>query len=547
MSGKQSTLNFDTEIIRIKKKLGCGEWVDVYSHIEGSDFSEDVFCALIPKEKTLEALNDPSWDFQIGDGLPGFVTRYSSGKPITEYYRYSSDSTQPLVILRRFYGIKKNYWEISEEFRHYFNLYDDKNGKFIEIDDNGDEIEVAKIDDNHIVIKLNYIREFLAATEMALLIQYEFDKGSSKTLEEQNIAEVSSTIKETNYCYTFHISNYDDLIGKDRSCARLYGVKVIDAFPTVKPRGLFTGDKKYEEFFIRFDEQGKGVYHTCEEKKLSNDFGKNPTAPNYLTPVFFSKDVLTKYYSQPSKYSVHDGSITCGGLWSLRVDNNHSDYVVVFLGDLGMLEHKEQLHWKHHNLETKEKISHTCWTRKFEAQFADPERSDLFFKYRYLQVQTNWRAKIGWDLFQALSEEDQYHFKTLRIPLTNEQKEFDEQVLSLTKLLIDSLNEKKLTKGLPSLEPNSKGIAKLEAFLKNKGFNFSQMNKFLRDLQELRSCGVAHLKGSQYDRMKKAFGIGEKELSEVFDKILFDAIRVLNTIDFFVLKTKKEIYGLKNS
>ena len=32
------------------------------------------------------------------------------------------------------------------------------------------------------------------------------------------------------------------------------------------------------------------------------------------------------------------------------MDNNNDDYVVVFLNDLRVLPHKEQLYWKHHNI-----------------------------------------------------------------------------------------------------------------------------------------------------------------------------------------------------
>jgi hypothetical protein len=548
LTEKPSLLSFEEEFARIKNKLGCEEWVDAFLHSEKEGVSEDIYCVLIDADKKEEMLNDPSWAFQMGDGLPEFVIRYNNGEKKTEYYRYSSDSIQPLAILRRFHGIRDDYWEISEEFRHYFNLFEDrKNERFFEIDNNGDEIDVVRMNAGNIKIKLNYIRDFLATKKMALLIQYEFDKSSPKTIKEQNIAEENITVKDGNYCYVYYAGDYDfSFDGKQKSYSRLYGVKVIDSFPTVKVRGFSRDDRKYEEFFIGFNEAGNALYFTCEETKLSDGY-KNLEAPNYLTPVFFKKDVLTKYYSQPSKYSINDGQVSCAGLWSLRIDNNHTEYVMVFLGDLGRLEYKEQLHWKHNNLETKDKMSHTCFTRNFQVQFAPPEKSDLFFKSRYEQVKENWKKKMGWDLFQSLSRDDEYHLKTLRIPLTNEQKEFDEQVLSLTKLLIDSLNEKELVKGMPLLEPNSKGISKLEAFLQNRNFHSSQMIKFLRDLQELRSSGVAHLKGSQYDKMKKAFGIGGKELSNVFDGILLEAIKFLNTLDFTVLETKKELYGLNDS
>ena len=35
------------------------------------------------------------------------------------------------------------------------------------------------------------------------------------------------------------------------------------------------------------DENGKEIRHTCNPSCLSNYFGANPTAPHYLTPVYF--------------------------------------------------------------------------------------------------------------------------------------------------------------------------------------------------------------------------------------------------------------------
>jgi hypothetical protein len=45
--------------------------------------------------------------------------------------------------------------------------------------------------------------------------------------------------------------------------------------------------------------------------------------------------VLTKYYAHPERYSVEDGFLRCQGLWGLKLDNNHHEYIIVFLGDLG--------------------------------------------------------------------------------------------------------------------------------------------------------------------------------------------------------------------
>ena len=46
------------------------------------------------------------------------------------------------------------------------------------------------------------------------------------------------------------------------------------------------------------------------------------------------------------------------------------------------------------------------------------------------------------------------------------QSEFDSQLIALTKIIVDSLNEKEITKGLKTLTENDKAITKLEKFFK---------------------------------------------------------------------------------
>jgi len=514
--------------------FGKGEWVTVFSKKEKDD--EHIYCALIPIQDAEKSLKNPSWDLSIGHGFPGFVYHFENGKRISSYYRFSDKGVEPLVFWRSFHGIKDGYWEILEEFRNYFNFYEDKNNnKHLFIDENGDEHEVIIIEKDNIKIKLKYLKEFLAVKKMYLAIFFDFNRFSNKSLAEQGLKEYHRHIVKEYYCYSIGARNWEHHFDKEKSHGWLMGKKLIQGLKDFEPQIINKKDEEYEEFIIGFDDDGNEILFTCNEDKLSNYFGKNEGAPQYVTPVFFRKDVLTKYYSQPNKYSVHDGYLECSGLWGLRIDNNHPDHVVAFLGDLGHLGHNEQLYWKHYNIGKKGKISYTAWARNFKAEFADPERSDLFFKQRFKAFNKKWREKFGWNLFSPLSKNDEYHFKTLRIPLTNEQNEFDEQVLSLTKLLIDSLNEKKLTIGLES-KKGSKGIDKLEDFLRSKGVIFESMIEFLRDLQYLRSSGVAHLKGKKYKKIKKSFGIDEKDFQQVFSDILIKAIWTLNSLENYFLK-----------
>jgi hypothetical protein len=105
-------------------------------------------------------------------------------------------------------------------------------------------------------------------------------------------------------------------------------------------------EEVYPEFIIRYDQKGKPFRHTCDQETLANYFGKNPDAPHYVTPVHFRREVLQKYYDNPQDFSVGDGVIQRLGFWHMRVDNDHPDRVIAFLGDLGRdLPESERHHW----------------------------------------------------------------------------------------------------------------------------------------------------------------------------------------------------------
>ncbi len=108
MLKKEPVLNFDFEIAEIKEKFGCEEWVTAVLLNENVPSSDTIYCVLIPESMSEEAIDDPSWAFQMGDGLPQYVTSYHEGKEEKKYYRFSYNSIEPLVILRKFHGIKGN-------------------------------------------------------------------------------------------------------------------------------------------------------------------------------------------------------------------------------------------------------------------------------------------------------------------------------------------------------------------------------------------------------------------------------------------------------
>ena len=334
-------------------------------------------------------------------------------------------------------------------------------------------------------------------------------------------------------------------MGADRSFSRLLGKRLIPPLPKEKS-GLWgfaeKEPEKYVDFIIGADKNGNEIIHTSDPDKLANYFGANPDAPHYLTPVQFRKQVLDKYYQQSKKYSVESGILRCGSLWLVRIDNHFEDRVAVWLGDLGRdLPYEEQLHWRSFNIPPTGGVSETYFRRQILAQFADSDRPEHVFRMLYDRLQMSCKKYLGWQILLPLAQEDFHYLKEIRIPSTDEQKDFDDLVLALTKILVDSLNEKEFNKLIPASERGEikGGISRLERTLQVCGFSsYENHIQFLRDLQELRSAGTAHRKGDNYQKVAKKFNVNDQSLSAVFEGILIFSIKLL---DFFesIVHSKK--------
>lgn len=301
--------------------------------------------------------------------------------------------------------------------------------------------------------------------------------------------------------------------------------------------------KQYIEFIVGVDDNGRELHYTCDPSKLSNYFGANPDAPHYLTPIFFDSAVLSKYYSNPEKYKVDDGIIRCGTLWSLYIDNQNTGYVSAYLGDLGrnLPSEQEQHYWRGFNKALDAKLSATKFKRDFMALPASSQSQDFVFKNTYVKTNRQFAEKAGWPLFLELDEQDRYNFEGLRIPINNSIVEMDMLVLSLVKVLLDSLNEKEIVSHLTGTYEKLVGsISKLEVWFQEKQLTGYQDHiKFLRNLQELRSSGTGHRKGKSYQKISKVFDIQKENYTETFSNILESATLFLNYINTHIEELSK--------
>jgi hypothetical protein len=372
----------------LRRDLKLTEMVTVYLSDSKDSHSHFIYCALIPCAQLDRALSSPSWDFSHGHGMPGAVVYHEDGEQRAEYLRYGvDDGIEPLVIDREFYGIRDDYKEICEEFRLFHRLYHDrKQDRYTKIGDDGNEHLVAVVEPNRIQIRLQEIRQFLAIKEMYLSIQFDCREHSEPSLEELGLEEAGDDQREGLICWR---NRYGDSggMGSHRAFSRLLGKRLVAPLP--KSKSGFWGfaeepQKKHIEFIIGVDENGDEISYTSNPDALANNFGANPNTPNYLTPVHFRKQVLEKYYQQPSKYCVEDSLLRCGSLWGMYLDNHHDDKVCTWLGDLGRdLPYEEQLHWRAHNIPPEGSVSETYYKRQLLAQFTDSDRLEHLFKQSY--------------------------------------------------------------------------------------------------------------------------------------------------------------------
>jgi len=446
-----------------------------------------------------------------------------------KYFRFGQDNEEPIIYRRRF-PTKHGYEEISQEFVHFFKLFHDKknDNHILEAEEGSEEIVIKKTTEGWFV-RSRRLKQYLAFTDRVLVVGIVNKRFFNQEIEGGKIATNSNPLlvsKESlwNLKLWYQTGN-----GDSKYFTKLFGKRIIHGIP-IENTGIYPYEEpeKYETYIIKISDDGSFTEHTCDPDSLANSFGKNPDSPHYLTPVYFSKDVLSKYYQQPDKYQVNDGDIRIGEC-ILRADTNHPDFVMVYLGDLGGdIPYSEQKYWKSKNISPEVGMSKVNFERSILGNFADPVAPEFVFKNAYEMLMSEWKSSFGWDLLKALNKGDKYRLQSLRVPLTEDQQEFDSMVENLTIILIDSLNTSQFNKILEEVEKlnedNQKlpSIKKLDLVCQELGFeDFESHISFLHELYGLRSRGSSHRKGSkEYLEVMEYFKISDKGFKTVFGELL---------------------------
>jgi hypothetical protein len=462
-------------------------------------------------------LEKPSWDVSVDFGKPSFhdagddgEVRFDDGQEAEiEGRRFF-----PFVIHRTFHGVSPRVFELVQGFTHYHEaFFCSELSAYQRVDETGSVHTVARTtsagDNLAVEVDAHHLRDYLAAVGCYLVRYHDHRRGSPVGIDEYMDGEFQShIITGEDYCYELWLRT--DLRQEGRKTdSSLRGKDIVVPYEKPDARHMWWApheERRFSSFIVNRAEDGSMLEATCNEEELSDYFTDRGT-PHFLTPVYFSLDVLARYYQEPSKFEVDDSRVRCLDFWILPVDVTAEDLVQVWLGDLGRIPHKEQQYWRQFNVPPRGEITRHRFRRDFLAEWADPDlqADPVFHLRRSLEaVQLASSDRHGDELFSPLDDADKHAYETLRVPLTQESKEFDEQIMSLAKLTVESLNVPLLSKesGVRIDNEGIKGsIDLLGAYLSGMGVEEQEIEAVLRPLraiQTLRSRGVAHKKGKAF-------------------------------------------------
>ncbi len=523
----------------IDRRFISDGWITVYHHHqEGEEVNSGIYCLLVKPDYLDKYMETRDWGIHWGsEGHPSIVTHFQDGAPVTEYFRFAKEGLEPFIFPKWFSHVNERYVDISQEFVNYFKLYEKSDSKqnrsYWFIDDSGDVEEAISVSERQVRIKLKFMVEYLAVRKVHLSLCFDF-----MAMSDQAGAGIAFVAKDEDF--VGESFNYNHVIRPVFSIDEknlqswIIGKTLLKYDPSKSGKFYFNIDyEANESFIVGYEDDGSERLVPCHSAEYK-----------FFTPVYFKKEVLNKYYDNPEKYQV-DGFYINSNFISLKIDNNHDDYVMVFLNDLKILPQREQLHWKHHNIAPQQGMgmSSAYYDTMIMGNWArDSDSIDLLFKTKYKRFNKKWFEKFGWHFYKEQVGVDKQHFVALHLPSENSISSFSEQMLILVKLIIDSLNEGMLVKDLPKVE-NEKGISKLERFLDVQSIKIPNMITFLRNLQDLRSGMIAHRFSGGNKNVRKAvdyFGLNEQNYREVALDIFLKSLHTLNTFSKLFLDKDEE-------
>ena len=469
-------------------------WVTVSGLTDCDRDSRFVFSALASPGSVGELLKDPSHEVNPSRfGIPTFAKSGGrvSFEPNSPYRdRERNIHLEPFVFERDFHGARPGASEVVQDFAMYHDLFPDQ-GKKAYVDLEGEQI--VRVLPSGMQVREEALRDYLAARQMVLVLYYDHRRRLDASVSElagKDHLDLHPEAADAKY----RIVAGDAEGGGGFSM--LLGKRVVRPYGEPRHRDYVSAldsPKRYETYECL--ENGEPVEKSCRAEP-----GQPPT------PVFFKRKVLKRYYDS-GLYDVDNGTIWHLDLWYIGFKDN-GETVRVWLEDLGRLPHDEQLHWK----------SHSDTPRHPPREIPAKSECGRLLELR-ARMNENFERRFGFKLFKELpSGRDAIG---LHDPVSNEESEFNEQILNMAKIFVDGINEQDLARSMQGAE-RGRSISNMLRFLADTGLGPGKAEKIatgFRMVQSLRSTAAAHWRGGNYEKDLRRFGLEEKDPRDRFGKV----------------------------
>lgn len=481
------------KVIELVKNPLSGAWVTVYSHHDAADGRPSVFACFADLARKQEILAGDDWLKHASSFSPGFCV---CADDVT-YHDGRDEGYDFIVAEQYFYPLDQAQILVNQEFVMLFELYRGEDGCYYSVDKCGEREKVVDFAGDEVRVRTKYILRFIAAKQCLFVYFVDARLASSSSYP---LGSTECIAESDEVGGNYHIGQwYTSDIDEGYLLSMLYARSFIEP-GDVETCGVWPYDEKkerYPEFIIGERPDGSLVRYTCDPSKLGTYFDNEPRAPHYLTPVFFKPAVLDKYRSSPH-FDVSERHISCGSQWRCEIDNVDPDRVMAYLGDLGRdLPESERTHFLSFEMSSVDQhiSEEVVKTDFFNMWVKDPSGPVSKLMRARMELDEAWEKRFGLALFRPFHPSDEGILEQIHIPSNNGETEFEGVSMALAKAIVDYIDEGSL-KGA-----DVKGsINKLETFL-NANDIVADV-KPLRDLQNLRSAGAAHGKGSKYDRLR---------------------------------------------
>lgn len=200
----------------------------------------------------------------------------------------------------------------------------------------------------------------------------------------------------------------------------------------------------------------------------------------FLTPVFFNIEVLLKYIYHPA-YGLDIGADTFGYVYKadqhyISFGINENNKIIMWLGDIQKLPVEEQFYLRSENILSDHCISSEFYEAEIEVKWAERSAEKTLLQKR-LEFNESVRNKFGFAISQLDTETLQVA-KNISKLLVNTNDAFQDLIIPLNELFVESINNKEIRAKLKEQHPeikdelkDKKGIKLLQLWLEKNTQN----------------------------------------------------------------------------